>query len=164
MKKALIFLLLLSCSLREVSKNELTLKNGIYLRNNKPFSGKIIDKFSSKVISNEFSLVDGIPKGKFTIFGFSGEIIQDGDYSSINDTKIIKFLNLNRISLVTLREGDRVFYTINMVTEQDSTNLIKLKVNYIDSLFVPILDRNKDYNFVFSKGELEKPTFLLKKE
>ncbi len=73
-------------------------------------------------------------------------------------------MNLNRISLVTLREGDRVFYTINMVTEQDSTNLIKLKVNYIDSLFVPILDRNKDYNFVFSKGELEKPTFLLKKE
>lgn len=162
MKKILIVLLLLSCSLREVSKNELILENGIYQRNNKPFSGKIIDKFSNQVISSEFSLVDGIPKGKFTIFGFSGEIIQNGDYSSINDTKITKLLNLNRISLATLREEDRVFYTINMITKQDSTNLIKLKVNYIDSLFLPILDRNKDYNFIFSKGELEKPTLILK--
>lgn len=156
--------MLLSCSLKRVSRDELILKKGVYLRNNRPFSGKIIDRFSNKVISSEFNLVDGIPKGSFTILGFNGEIIQDGNFVSINDTKTIELLNLNRIALVTLREGDSIFYKINMITEQDSTNLMKLKIDYIDSLFSPILDGNKDYHFVFSKGELEQPTFILKEE
>ncbi|MGF6928963.1 hypothetical protein QFZ48_004463 [Chitinophaga sp. W2I13] len=70
-------------------------------KDNKPFSGIAVIKFDNGKVSNSIHFKNGIPDGKWTAYGYQGEIVQEGKYTPIPiDNSNELFENIKRISVL----------------------------------------------------------------
>jgi hypothetical protein len=159
---------LISCTLT-IQKTDLVLLSGQYCNKStlKPFSGKVVSKFSSGEIEGENTFKNGVIT-KSKSFGYDGELVGGSVYEQVKDDNILYNYNIYRITFVSSHEGKEYkYYSIKVILkkelEDSNYELLKSKImqeveklGYLDRV------RGDDLTFEVLKGELEFPLYETK--
>jgi len=70
----------IGCTPKTVKMKNITIKDGVYLYNQKPFTGKIIDKFPDGVIKLEGDVEDGLAVGEWISWFKTGDTFEKTNY------------------------------------------------------------------------------------
>jgi hypothetical protein len=109
------------CSSPKVGLDELKMRQNKYYfgSSQKPYSGKIISKYDNGYISNIIEMKDGIPNGKWVVYGYKKEIIQEGFYNPITVSNEADFFknSIKRLNVCTTKEGEVEFKDILIITD-----------------------------------------------
>jgi hypothetical protein len=144
-------------------------KNGLYYNKtaNSLASGEICYRDGKGRLQSIVNFKDGIPSGKWSSFGFAGEVIQEGvtesfDVSSSDSLKAIGGDNVLRISFSKIKEGTETLNELSIVCASEEFIKDSLKsTRYLDYVLAYILPSRfsvskKDlWEISFDSGELE---------
>lgn len=94
-------------------------ENRYYLHGEKPYTGKVVSKFDNGGISSIIQMKNGIPDGKWTAYGYKGEIMQEGSYYPVNvsNENMFKDDNFIRLNVCNTKEGTIEFTNVFVVTK-----------------------------------------------
>jgi hypothetical protein len=107
-----------------------------------PFSGKAYKKVTNRgteYILASYSFKEGIPNGKWKVWGYSNEVLQSGNFTPILNIGELKndFPNLKRINIDRYTEGtdDKMIdlFLISTNPSRDSINYQLKKKKYLNT-------------------------------
>ncbi len=146
--------LFVSCSNLNIT-DKLELHNGVYCSTSDvPFSGQLITRFENGNISNVTNFDKGIPSGKWFVYGYKKEIIQNGEYIPVKIIDQFK-KDVFRINICTTQEGSIKFVDVIVVY-----NIHPPKKEYFEKALCDTLKKRGFYcqnvrEIKYLKGELE---------
>ena len=157
----LIILLFNSCTPPKELVSALILKNSKYCKKQsaQTYTGIVITKFDNGIISTSTELKNGIPDGKWFVYGYKSEIIQEGKYIPVlMNEPLFTEKSIKRLNISFGKEGSYSFTDVYVITENillnDTANLRK---NIQQLLQRKNILTNKDSvnELKIVKGELE---------
>ena len=151
-------LLLSSCAGRKELK-DLKEKETIYFYKNssRPFSGKVYslerNSRDKEFISGFYTFHQGIPKGKWKTFGYSGELFLKGDFNPITEISELQsiFPGISRINICKSNEGPYLVITLYVISrrlESDSVDFNSKKSSVFDFLNKKRLLTEKEFELI----------------
>jgi len=141
-------LLFQNCRTHSTYYNDIQLVNGIYLDKitRMPFTGNLLSKFPSGSLATETHLLNGIPNGQWTSYGFDREIIQNGENGQLNIKTNPK--EIYRITLDQFQEGNFNYNNIIIIVAK------KAEIKKKSKLEEEILSFLR-HNYKSIKGEVQ---------
>ncbi|MCB0429970.1 MAG: hypothetical protein H6585_08480 [Flavobacteriales bacterium] len=151
-----VWMCFLACTYPRVGENEIVrIGNLICLKSDStPYTGELVEHFSNGEVSSSFHYKDGMQSGTWRIYGFQGEVIQEGEY--VRDPEVASILKnhvaFDTYSLSRWKEGDVNFVTLDIhIKRNDELPFDSLS----NTIYMEVRDRLETGNveILFSGGD-----------
>ncbi|HEY8389133.1 MAG TPA: hypothetical protein VIK74_11040 [Parasegetibacter sp.] len=110
--------ILCGCFPSQISLDKLQIEANQYcLKNGKPYTGKVISHFDNGNVASIIQMKDGVPNGRWIVYGYKREIIQEGNFHPVSTIPDDIFNNSNivRLNVCNIKEGINEFTNVYIV-------------------------------------------------